>query len=113
VQLNVGGSAATLNATTGFTFSYNTYVSTSITIKVVSTNDSLAILYSVPQVPKTFNYLILANVIKVFSNFTNTAITNINITGGAACSSICYITYSSNYSPAVLIANSVGYNVSL
>jgi len=85
-------------------FYYNTTITTSVSIKVVLTVDALAVLYLAPQIPQTFNYLILNNVIKVLSNFTSaTAITGPSITNGGSCLATCYITYSLMTSPVTLI----------
>jgi len=71
-------------------------------------------MYSATKTPQSFNYLILNNVIKVISNFTNTAITGGgSISGGGTCTAVCYLTYTSMASPVTLLANAVSYFVNI
>jgi hypothetical protein len=95
--------AAVLSAQTAYSIYYDPFVSTSVIVKVVSTADTAAILYSSTGIPLTFNYLTLNNVIKVISNFTAaTAITGTGIYNGSACLTTCYLTYLSMTNPMSL-----------
>lgn len=94
--MSIGASATTYSVQTGYTFYYDTFVSTSQTIKVVAYADTSAILYSIQEIPKTFNNFTINNVIKVITNFTTaTNITGTSIFNGSACTTTCYLTYTS------------------
>jgi len=66
------------------------------------------------QTPKTFNYYILKNVIKVVTNFViATSIQGTSVTNGGACLGTCYLTYSSMVSPITLTTPSNSYSIHL
>lgn len=103
IVLSVGVGVAILSPQTNYTFYYDTLVTTLVTISVVPTADALAILFSILQIPNTFNYIVLKNVIKVITNFTAvTVINGGNISNGGSCTGTCYLTYSSMNDPATI-----------